>query len=234
MFDIEDGGVELILRGPSWCNVHPQYCRSNDPLACRDLLVQENHGNECDASGRFTRLTGGAGADIHILRDDGEQLRDLPWGRDGHEHCQGHQCWIGDATTALTSTGKREPQECALIAGRGVPHIGHEGLNTPGAYRNDLSRAFPHPEFWHFGTDAAGRRLVSDAGPRDRGGSVYVMDLPVDDGAPIDSYTFLLNPRSSWQKHTHVHPFLSPDGCSAFFNSDESGTLQAYMVRGWQ
>jgi hypothetical protein len=29
-----------------------------------------------------------------------------------------------------------------------------------------------------------------------------------------------------------MHPFLSPDGKSAFFNSDESGTLQAYMIRG--
>ncbi len=30
-----------------------------------------------------------------------------------------------------------------------------------------------------------------------------------------------------------IHPFLSPDGQSGFFNSDESGILQAYMVRGW-
>jgi hypothetical protein len=45
--------------------------------------------------------------------------------------------------------------------------------------------------------------------------------------------TFLLNPRSSWQKGAHIHPFLSPDGMMGFFNSDESGILQAYMVRGW-
>ena len=33
-------------------------------------------------------------------------------------------------------------------------------------------------------------------------------------------------------KQAHIHPFLSPDGSMAFFNSDESGILQAYMIRG--
>jgi Tol biopolymer transport system component len=31
----------------------------------------------------------------------------------------------------------------------------------------------------------------------------------------------------------HVHPFLPPDGRTGFFNSDETGTMQAYMVRGF-
>ena len=29
-------------------------------------------------------------------------------------------------------------------------------------------------------------------------------------------------------------PRLSPDGRTGFFNSDETGTMQAYMVRGWR
>jgi Tol biopolymer transport system component len=44
---------------------------------------------------------------------------------------------------------------------------------------------------------------------------------------------FLLSTGSSWRKDTHIHPFLSPDGSMGFFNSDESGTLQAFLVRGW-
>jgi hypothetical protein len=31
----------------------------------------------------------------------------------------------------------------------------------------------------------------------------------------------------------HLHPFLSPDGSMAFFNSTESGELQAYMATGF-
>ncbi len=41
-----------------------------------------------------------------------------------------------------------------------------------------------------------------------------------------------MGPRSTCDKGAHIHPFLSPDGTMAFFNSDESGLLQAYMIRG--
>lgn len=233
VFDVTTGSEESILEGPSWCNVHPQYCRSSDPVACHDLLIQENHGNECDASGRFTKLAGGGGADIHVIADDGTNLRDLPWGRDGNEFCQGHQCWIGDSQRALTSTSKREPACAELIEARAVPHVGHSGLRTPGTTRNDLSRTHAAPDFYHFATDASGTRLITDCGPRDSAGTLWLGAIPSDEVSPIENWTRLLCPRSSWQKSTHIHPFLSPDGATGFFNSDESGTLQAYMVRGW-
>ena len=44
-----------------------------------------------------------------------------------------------------------------------------------------------------------------------------------------------MNPRNGpytkGPRSVHVHPFLSPDGNLAFFNSDESGLSQAYMIR---
>ena len=233
VFDIDKARVELVIRGQTWCNMHPQYIRSLDPEASHDIMIQENHGNECDPMGIFTRLTGGEGADIHLIRDDGTHLRDLPWGRDGNEFCQGHQCWIGRSTWAITSTSTREPRSARLIAGQGAPHVGHQGIGTPGGIRNDLSRTVPRPDFYHFATDIAGRRLISDSGPRDQGGSIYLADLPEDGNAALENVTRLLTPGSSWQKTTHIHPFLSPDGRMGFFNSDESGILQAYMVRGW-
>ena len=233
VFDIDKARVELVIRGQTWCNMHPQYIRSLDPEASHDIMIQENHGNECDPMGIFTRLTGGEGADIHLIRDDGTHLRDLPWGRDGNEFCQGHQCWIGRSTWAITSTSTREPRSARLIAGQGAPHVGHQGIGTPGGIRNDLSRTVPRPDFYHFATDIAGRRLISDAGPHDQGGSIYLADLSRDESAPLGNVTHLLTPGSSWQKTTHIHPFLSPDGRMGFFNSDESGILQAYMVRGW-
>ena len=234
VFDVASGGVELILQGPSWCNVHAQYCRSTDPEAARDILIQENHGNLCDAAGRCTRLVGGAGADVHVIRDDGTAFRDLPWGRDGNEFCQGHQCWIGRSRRAVTSTMRREPDGRELIEGRAAPHAGHQGLRTPGGERNDLSRSFREPDFCHFATDIAGRRLISDSGPRDGGGGLWLGRLPGDEGGPIEDWTWLLNPRSTWLKESHIHPFLSPDGRAGFFNSDESGIHQCYLVRGWE
>jgi hypothetical protein len=233
VFELDHARVELIFHGQTWCNVHPQYSRSLDPEESHDLLVQENHGNTCDPQGNIVQLVGGEGADIHVIRDDGTKLRDLPWGRDGNENCQGHQCWVGRSNRALTSTSTREPKACRLIQARPVSHAGHMGRSTPGGQRHDLSRSFDAPDFYHFATDTAGRRLITDSGPRDQGGALYLASFPTAETDPLEDFALLLNPRASWQKGAHVHPFLSPDGHIGFFNSDESGVLQAYMVRGW-
>ena len=46
-------------------------------------------------------------------------------------------------------------------------------------------------------------------------------------------FTYLLDTgATAGTQANHAHPFLSPDGRLAFFNSDESGVSQAYMLRG--
>jgi len=95
-----------------------------------------------------------------------------------------------------------------------------------------LSRSFRRPDFYHFATDIAGKRFITDAGPMNAGGAIYAADLPADTGGALENIAYLLNPRNSWNKGAHIHPFLAPDGKTGFFNSDESGTLQAYMIRG--
>ena len=232
VFDVEQPSVEVILQGASWCNVHPQYCRSSEPQYLGDILVQENHGNQTDATGQFIKLVGGAGADIHVIGDDGGHLRDLPWGRDKDEFCQGHQCWRGLSSWAITSTSVKGSGEQQLIESRAVAHVGHMGLATPGGRRNDLSRDFAASHFYHFATDRAGQRFIADSGPQDGGGRVYTADFGLAGKDALANWTCLVEPRSSWTKEAHIHPFLAPDGQTAFFNSDESGLLQAYMVRG--
>jgi len=234
VFDVHKAEVALVIHGQTWCNMHPQYCRSTDPEASHDILIQENHGNVATATGGIKRLTGGQGADIHVIRDDGTNFRNMPWGRDGNEYCQGHQCWRGRTTWAITSTGCRKPSEAQLIEGQAAPHAEHVGIQTPGGVRNDLSREFPDPHFYHFATDIAGNRLVSDAGPLGKNASIYLAELGEPGKDPAANFTYLLSPKSSCVKTAHIHPFLSPDGTMAFFNSDESGILQAYMIRGLQ
>ncbi|MHB0961077.1 MAG: hypothetical protein ACYC6N_22745 [Pirellulaceae bacterium] len=232
VFDLQQAAVRLIVHGPTWCNMHPQYCRSTDPESSHDILIQENHGNVSTTAGMITQLTGGAGADIHVIRDDGSNFRDLPWGRDGNEFCQGHQCWRGRTTWAITSTGCSRPPEAQLIEGQAAPHADHAGIHTPDGLRNNLSRTFPNPHFFHFATDIAGQRLVSDAGSMDKGACIYLAELGAAGQEPARKFTYLLSPQSSCTSDAHIHPFLSPDGRLAFFNSDESGRLQAYMIRG--
>jgi hypothetical protein len=238
VFDLRTGAVSLILRGASWCNVHPQYCRSVDPESSHDLLVQENHGNITGPDGTLVRLVGGVGADLHVIRDDGTRPRTLPFGRDGNEFCQGHQCWRGESDTVITSTNTRVPKSARLIQARAVEGLDHSGLalatgDSAGGTRTDLTLSFPNPDFHHFATDRAGRRLISDSGPRDSGGGLWVAELPENEDGELVNPRYLLSPRSSWLKESHIHPFLSPDGKLGFFNSDESGLLQAYMVRGF-
>lgn len=232
VFDLEEATVRVILQGPTWCNLHPQYSRSSDPVESHDILIQENHECAHDANGDVVTLVGGLGADIHVICDDGTDFRDMPWGRDGNEFCQGHQCWRGHSRWAVTSTGTRQPPEAQLIEGRAAPHAGHIGIATPGGHRNDLSREFSGPQFYHSATDIAGERLITDAGPTGDGGRIFVARFGKPGFDALTDWTYLLNPRSSWDKTAHVHPFLSPDGTLGFFNSDESGILQAYMIRG--
>jgi len=232
VFDLVHPKVKLIIHGETWCNMHPQYSRSLDPELSHDILIQENHGNVCDVMGEITTLVSGLGADIHVICDDGTSFRNMPWGRDGNEFCQGHQCWIGRSQRAITSTGTMDVQEAQLIEGLEAPFAGHMGIATLDGVRGDLSRNFPKPDFYHFATDIAGKRFITDSGPMDTGGAIYAADLPAEIGGALENITYLLNPRNSWKKGAHIHPFLSPDGKTGFFNSDESGTLQAYMIRG--
>ena len=183
--------------------------------------------------GSVKRLVGGAGADIHVIRDDGTNFRNMPWGRDGNEACQGHQCWRGRSDWAITSTGTRKPPEAQLIEGRPLRSSGHVGIKTPGGVRNDLSRDFPNPHFYHFATDIEGRRLISDAAPFDQGREDLPGRLRYAGTGSAAGLSLPALPKSSCQKEAHIHPFLSPDGTMGFFNSDESGLLQAYLVRGW-
>ncbi|NOZ23640.1 MAG: hypothetical protein GXP25_21400 [Planctomycetes bacterium] len=234
IFDMEKATVALVIHGPTWCNMHSQYCRSTDPEESHDVLIQENHDCVVTPKGKVTTLCAGKGADIHLIRDDGTSFHTMPWGRDGVERCQGHQCWRGRTTWGITSTGTRTEagHEAQLIEGKAIPDRGHIGLRTPGAIRNDLTREFPKPHFSHFATDIAGKRLITDSAPFDKGGRIFLADLGEPGKDPLTNFRYLLNPKSSCEKIAHIHPFLSPNGSMGFFNSDESGILQAYMIRG--
>ena len=237
VFDLETGGCQIPLLGPSWGNMHPQYSRSLDPERSHDVLVQQLH-------------RGASGLDIHVIRDDGQHFRNLPWGRANQEFPQGHQCWRGRSDWAITTTNTFYPDPAGVkkpfrkghfIESAVLPHDCHNGLLMEGGVRNRLCPEFEDAYFSHFATDIKGDRLITDClfnvdralvTPREADrDAIYLMDLGRPGEDPFRKSTYLLRPRSTWYKKTEVHPFLSPDGKTAFFNSDESGQLQAYMIR---
>lgn len=232
VFDLHRASVDLVIHGPSWINMHPQYCRSTDAVHMHDILIQENHGNEMNEKGEMVRLTGGAGADIHVIRDDGTNFRDMPWGRDGKEFCQGHQCWRGRTGWAITSTQVNPSGDAELIESKPVLPAGHIGIASPGGIRNMLSREIPKPRFYHFATDISAARFITDAEPFSPAGRVMIARFGKPGEEPLVDWVCIARPKPSGNKNAHMHPFLSPDGKMGFFNSDESGRTQAYMVRG--
>jgi hypothetical protein len=253
--DLSQATAKVVLEGPDYCNMHPQYCRSRDGTASHDILVQHNHGCEVDEQGLViaTRTDKDPlGPDIHVVRDDGSHFRSLPWGRDGVEFSQGHQAWRGEQLSVVTSlhggrlrmgpAGEGSSGEIfPLLEGWPMvtePESQHAGKRMPGAdrNRNDISRTLARPNACHFAFDPSGTKLISDTyGYRGRGATceIYLGVLPAAPDAALRT-RHLLYPKSSFGRgqHTHPHPFLSPDGARAFFNSDEPGVPHIWMVEG--
>jgi len=229
VFDVVDGSADLILRGPSLINMHMQYCRS--PGAMTDLLVQENHGAKFDHDGTRLLLGSHPGCDIHVVRDDGMDMRTMAWGRTATEQCRGHQCWRGDTPYALGAmsvmSGPNEEGPVLLREGLPVRHSDHLGAETPGGHSHELTTNLTNPRIDHFATDTRGNWLISD-GLFDDGWKIQLSQLgPPMEGCLEDPATLIELGDTS----VHPHPFFSPDGRSAFFNSDVTGTMQACMIR---
>jgi len=243
VFDLESGGVELVFQGRAFWNMHVQYSRSLDPEHKHDILIQENHGNFIAVDGRPQHRGWGRGADIHVIRDDGQNLRNMPWGKVEGERCSGHQCWRGQTPFAIASIVvgdddalREKRSELHLMESLPVPHFGHDGARTDDPVRNRLTREFPAQHFNHFATDLAGTRLIADYRTSwdievPMADAIYLMDLGEPGVEAARNIRYLFSSGSSWLQEAHVHPFFSPDASVALFNSDESGQTQAYLIR---
>jgi hypothetical protein len=242
VIDLQTGESWLPVVGPTWTNMHPQYCRSKE--AAHDIMIQENHGALVAADGSKKEGVPGQSADVHVIRDDGQDFRSLPWGRVEGEYAQGHQCWRGQSKWAITSTitmlEAPKRHEGRLVESESVPFSDHAGAGL-GGIRNRLCQGVRGKLFSHFATDESGSRLIADclenpdefladenAKALD---AIYLMFLGEAGKEPARNLQFLLRPKATWRSGAHAHPFLSPNGRMAFFNSDESGTMQAYMIK---
>jgi hypothetical protein len=241
VFTLEPPSVRVVPLGADFNNLHPQYCRSADPQFAHDVLVQHNHGAVVDASGRTIKPLGGSGADLHVVRDDGTNWRDIPIGRDGVESVQGHQAWRGRLPSVLSAMnlpqGRKGIREGFPIST--TDQISHTGSRIPGGRSWDLQTEGGNPAFWHFGVDDSGFHLVTDTkdfdpGTKKRRSYLFVGRL-TSVANPGLKLRYLLETRASGvDQPMHPHPFFSPDASMAFFNTDVDGPPQVWMVTGFQ
>lgn len=257
VIDMEHKTVHLAAWDAEFGNAHLQYCRSADPGASHDLMIQMNHGMQHKPDGSGIRglepPPSGLGVDVHIIRDDGTNWRDMPWGRDGKESCIGHQIWRGTGTSAVTITleamdetyGFADDTSEHIIEGwahpsdRLSPHI---GCLNPASKRNVLTAKFEHPRFCHFAMDDTGLKFALDTFPvaeDDHHGQRVYTGITAPDGTL--RFRFILNnggefgqPGAGGGSATHAHPVLTPDGTGLLFNSTITGKGQVYLVENVQ
>ncbi|MFZ4775543.1 MAG: hypothetical protein ACOYM3_09285 [Terrimicrobiaceae bacterium] len=252
VLDLDNGQTRMVTVGRDVHNPHLQYCRSTDPERSHDLLIQMNHGARFDERGCCLHGLGppsDLGTDLHVVRDDGTNWRDLPFGRDGRESLIGHQVWRGEtgAVAAVTlqnldtSYGWAEGTRQDVVSGWPVKasRYAHKGCLTPSGRRVLLSKGFPRARFCHLNCDASGLRFALDTFPifdGKRAGMQVFFGRAKDLNCPL-KFTYLLNSGLTFLASdgaTHAHPILSPDGSMLFFNSRASGARQFYMVTGFE
>lgn len=243
VFDLEKLSAHIAFEGDhEYCNMHLQYCRSLRPVLSHDILVQHNHGCVRDKEGRIVKLTSGAGADLHVVRDDGTHWRDVPVGRDGTAFCTGHQQWRGTMPSVISSMSVRgnihrhRLHEAMPIATEEA--TSHKGSTIPGTTRNDLTRTAPETNFSHFCMDASGMHLAARH-DRCRGNAdvkVYIATCSPGENAVL-SVQYLLN--TGWRdlvkgwdrgQSNKPRPIISPDAAVVLFHTDRDGKSEIFLA----
>jgi len=241
VFDLRNRTSSVIALGPDFGNSHPQYSRSEDPRFSRDILVQHDNGSTYDPSGKHLTRATEPGIDLHVIRDDGQNWRDIPIGRDGVEHVQGHQQFRGRMNTVLSSMSMKGKNR--ILEAFPIPtddKTSHTGFKIPGGKYVDITRNLEHAAFVHFSPDLTGMHIVSDTrgvdAKTERATAGLVIGTLSEGPNPELTVLPLLDTHSSFgnTQPSHPHPFFSPDGSMVFFNSDESGRPQVYMVTGYK
>ncbi len=262
VYDIPSGTCRLIGTDMQWGNAHLQYCKSTDPEASHDLLIQMNHGMKLDKDGKCilgqTPPPEGLGVDIHVIRDDGTHWRDLPWGRDGIESCIGHQAWKAGTSTCITillqamdpSYGLNPDTRTWIMEGDPVDTVrteSHIGRLNPDVRRRELSEGWENSRFCHFFCSEDGMHYAFDTFICEGEGAPKG-DGPSPDGSPCIGqrgyaayddgnrlhFQYLCNVRGKFlgEHSTHAHPIITPDNSAILFNSVVTGESQVYMAEG--
>ena len=115
----------------------------------------------------------------------------------------------------------------------------HKGADIPGGKYVDITRNIDEPDCWHLSPDISGMHIVSDTRTIDKATNERIVRLVIGTLSPGENpelkVKYLLNTKTSGNgQPAHPHPFFSPDTRMVFFNSDESGLPQVYMVTGYK
>ncbi len=255
VFDLENLTVTMPFKEKRFINMHLQYCPSLDPVKSHDILIQHNHDNIINPLGRtlwhspergeVKRLDGSLGADLHVIRDDGTNWRDIPIGRDKEHNLPGNQAWRGRIGSVISAVQIKPIKRFHLFESMPIPtdeSTSHLGRNIPGGKYNDITRNIEDANFSHLGVAISGMHLVARLEPRNKNEqrAIYVGTFSPGENAYL-KVQYLLSLKSVKTSEDYVRgqsdrprPFLSPDASMVFFQTNIDGPAQIFMVTGYK
>ena len=205
-YDVVGGEARVIHQHPEIFNAHPQW----EPGRGGDILIQHNRGGSLDGRGQVIRLVGPQGGALYLIDPEGENVRPLAIGTPHTPRIQGHQCWLGSAGRVLATLGEDFERE------------GKKGNLVTVAEGDDAPTVMSGGRYFcHVSAAPDGRYWICDENPS---GDVYV------GSSETGRHALLARSGSVFgsPQYTHPHPFMSPDGRYAFFNSIRSGVPHIY------
>jgi len=209
-FDLQARTAQTFHESDAVWSAQPQY----SPAECGDVLFRENHGGLFDEYGRPLVLSSGYGADLHVIRDDGSDLRDVNVGRTDTEMLQGSHCWAGDSGRVAVPLLWRDTPDRAFAPDRIV-------TITPGGHNRDT---IGHgPAFAHTAITADGQWWVAE---ESRSSDLFVGSVNTH------RQSMLLHTRASYGSPTYTQPrpLLTPRGRDVVFGSDATGVPQLHLA----
>ncbi|MEN8227702.1 MAG: hypothetical protein ABFS38_06065 [Bacteroidota bacterium] len=219
-FDLTDRSWKIIFSRPDIHNSHLQI----EPGEGTDLLIQQNRGGRLDKQLSKAR-TGPDGTTLFLIDINGESYRPLPVGKPHTPDLQGHQCWVGKTGKILTTiNGDRIVDEWRNYRLNYEIEIdGKKGnLICISEKRDKVSVVAGGQYFDHIVCTPDGKYFISD----DLDGNIWMGLVRTGryrrlcrSGSTIGGYQF-----------TSEHPFFSPDGRYAFFNSTADGGYHIYVA----
>ena len=250
IFDLKKGAHWVIEFGNGYRNMHCQYSRNPAPEYSHDILLCASQPilsdgswlTPPDGSWRWQDMPpdDGLGGAHHIVKDDGSDWRLLPIGRRKDMLVGGHCTWRGSEYSVCAAVYNVTPERwrSPIIEAEPTrvenPEAMWLGADLRGAEYVDLCRKLARADTCHFGFDRAGGHFVSDTDGYHTGeySFVYAGTYVEPEGeSPYLKTSYLLLPRTSWKSQSaHPHPYLSPDGKYAVFQSDFTGRPQVCVA----
>jgi hypothetical protein len=209
LIDLQSGEERILDRDPFILNPHPQF----EPGEGRMLMIQHNRGGTYSQDGKLERLVGPEGATLYTLSVTKGKRTELLVGKPYTTPCTGHEAWIGTSQEMILSVA---------ASGDFAPEKGNLLGIRPGQPHRVIARGY---RFNHCGASRCGRYFWADD---------WQPPYKIVVGSTTEQKSAVVcasKTKPNRSQNSHPHPYVTPDGKWAIFNSNRTGYAHVYAAR---